>query len=219
MAEDQGNEVLMQIVDNSGNPLAAESQTELDTDGDPLVSDYFNGTCFTVDNFSFGMNIDDQDATADASNAAGKGGVGGSAQNKPPGPQTKFGKWKSATPEDIKAMKPYTVKMDEFTVTRRFDRASPVLFQACARSTTFKSVSLVKRKTIGDGMLQTFLRLDFDQVLVTHVSWDDAEVIKETLRFVFRGLAIQYRRQAFDGSLLPAASPRPWKYGSALRGK
>jgi len=218
MASEQSNEILMQMYDNTGNPLAAETQTELDTDYDPLIWDYTNGTCFTVDNFAFGLNIDDQDASGDAANTSGKTGVTKPTQAMPAGPQTKFGKWKSATPEEIKAMKPFPVRMDEFTVTRRFDRASPVLFQACARSTTFGAVSMVKRKTIGGSMLQTFLRIDFSKVLITHVSWDEAEVIKETLRFVFRELTIQYRRQAFDGTLNPAGSVN-WKYSTGLRGK
>ncbi len=218
MSGQQSSEILMQIIDNSGNPLAADTQTELDKDEDDLVFDYFNGTCFTVDNFSFGLKLDDSDSTTDTASPAGKSHGNAVGQSAQTGSQTPFGKWKSATSEEIRAMKPYKWGFDTFQVTRRFDQASPVLFQACARSTTFQSISMVKRKTVGGGMLQSFLRFDFGNVLITNVSWEDAEVIKETLEFLFRTVTVQYRRQAFDGTLNPAGSVTA-TYTTALRGK
>jgi type VI protein secretion system component Hcp len=215
MADNQGTELLMQMIDSNGKALEAESQITLSGETDTLIKGFTNGCFFSVDEFAFGMNIDDQDATSDAANTGGGQGVG-TPPKRASAPRVKFGKWKTASPEEVAKMAAFPVRMDEFSVTRSFDRASPVLFQSCARSATFNSVSLVKRKIIGGAQLQTFLRIDFTGVLVTHVGWDDAEVIKETLRFVFRGVTVQYCRQAHDGTLAPAGSV-DWSFKAALR--
>lgn len=215
MADDLGNELLMQMIDSNGRAIEAESQTEVNSDDDKLLRGYINGTFFTVDDFAFGLNLDDQDPTADAANMGGAQGVD-AAQQRNTGPQIKFGKWKSGSPQEIEKITPFPVRMDEVTIERRLDRSSPVLFQACARSQTFRSASLVKRKTFGGGRLQSFFRLDFKQVLVSHVGWDDGEVIKETMRFVFRSVGVQYRQQAHDGTMMSEATV-DWNYKAALR--
>ncbi len=213
MSDSKGTELLMMMNATKGNPIQAESQTALANASDPLLTGFQEGKFFSVDEFAFGMNIDDQDAMADATNTGGAQGVGafGTKRNSP---KVKFGKWKTAPQEEIAKMK-FPLRMDEFSVTRGFDRASPVLFQSCARSLSFQSASLIKRKIIGGKQLETFFRLDFEGVLVTHVGWDDAEVIKETMRFVFRNVTVQYRRQAHDGTLAPAGSAA-WEYQAAL---
>jgi type VI protein secretion system component Hcp len=213
MADSTGTELLMQMNATKGNPIQAESQIALANSSDPLLTGFQEGKFFSIDEFAFGMNIDDQDATADAVNSGGGQGVGASGSRRN-SPKVKFGKWKTAPQEEIAKMK-FPLRMDEFSVTRSFDRASPVLFQSCARSLSFQSASLIKRKVVGGNELQTFFRLDFEGVLVTHVGWDDAEVIKETMRFVFRNVTVQYCRQAHDGSLMPAGSAT-WEYQAAL---
>lgn len=217
MADDLGNELLMQMIDMNGSAIEAESQTEVNDDTDKLLAGFINGTFFTVDDFAFGLNIDDQDPTSDAANIGGKAGVLSTSPTRQAGSQVKFGNWKRWKKGDLEKIPPFPVRMDEFAVTRAFDRASPVLFQSCARSTSFKSAVLVKRKIIGKAMLKTFLRMEFKDVLVTHVGWDDAEVIKETMRFVFRGVTLQYRQQSHDGSLLKAAGSVSWNYKADLR--
>jgi type VI protein secretion system component Hcp len=217
MADERSNEILMQLVDSAGQQLEAESQVDLDSTKDPLLKGFSDGKFFSVDDFAFGMNIDDKDP------AAGIGGTRGLEASKiSSGPQVKFGKWKSGSPEEIKKIVPFPLRMDEFSLTRRFDKLSPVLFQCCARSVTFKSASLVKRKTVGTveqadkfGLL-SFLRLDFTDVLVTHVGWDDAEVIKETVRFIFRGVTMQYCQQEHDGRLKAPGSVS-WNYSVDLK--
>jgi type VI protein secretion system component Hcp len=206
MASEQSNELLMRMVISKADYLRAESRTVIAFESDDLAKDYNNGSFFSVDDFSFGMNIDDRDSE----------GVGG--QNKSSGPQVKFGKWKSASAEEIKAMSPFPLRMDEFSITRRYDCASPVLFQKCAKSESFQSASLIKRKAVGD-KLRSFLRFDFDDVLVTHIDWQDAEVIKETFKFVFRKMTVQYKTQAHSGTL-NAANPVgsvSWTYNANLR--
>jgi type VI protein secretion system component Hcp len=214
MASEQSNELLMRLVDSKGY-LGAECRSEIDAKSDNLAKDYNPGSFFSVDDFAFGMNIDDKDPTADTTNTKGRDGVDVVAQNKSTGPQVKFGKWKSGSTDDIKKMVPFPVRMDEFSVTRRYDRASPVLFERCATSASFQTASLIKRKTVGD-KLESFLRFDFEDVLITHIDWQDAEVIKETVKFVFRKITVQYRAQAHSGRL-DAAGSVSWSYDANLR--
>ncbi len=222
MADERANEILMQLVDSAGRKLEAESQVVVDSTKDPLLAGFALGNCFVIDDFGFGMNIDDQDAAADVTNTSGNPDVDERRIRASSGPSVKWGKWKSGSPAEIKKIVPFPLRMDEFSMTRRFDKASPVLFQCCARSTTFKSAAMVKRKTVGklDGTdrygLQSFLRFDFTDVLVTHVGWDDAEVIKETIIFVFRGLTVQYCQQRHDGKLKAPGSVS-WNFATALK--
>jgi type VI protein secretion system component Hcp len=216
MAGEQSNEILMLLVESSGKPLDAECLTKIDSTTDILASDYNPGTFFAVDDFAFGMNIDDKDPTTDSANTSGGQGAGAAGQNIPTGPQVKFGKWKSASPAEIKAMKPYPLRMDEFSITRRYDRASPVLFEKCATSESFQSAAMIKRRVVGEGKVQTFLRFDFKDVLITHIDWQDAEVIKETVKFVFREITVKYKTQTAAGKLNAAGSVT-WEYDAALR--
>jgi type VI protein secretion system component Hcp len=212
MSGELNNELLMRLVDSRGLHLYAECRSVIDPKSDDLAKDYKPGSFFSVDDFAFGMNIDDKDPTADTTNTKDDKGVGIVGQKKPTGPQVKFGKWKRGEEADIN--KKFPVRMDEFSITRRYDRASPVLFEKCAMSDSFKTASLIKRKTVGD-KLESFLRFDFKDVLITHIDWQDAEVIKETVKFVFREITVQYRTQDHSGKLDPAGSV-PWKYDANL---
>jgi len=249
---DKGNDVLMRLMLTSGTPLYAECQTEVDTDLDDFVSDYYNGEFFEVTEFSFGMNLDDKDPASEAVNTAASAtapahlapvpvGAGGAvkaasrmsfaeeiamkaaarAANSSGPPTSKFARWKSATPDEIASMPPYRLQMDEFSITRLYDKASPVLFEKCCNSDSIASASLVKRKLIGADMLRGFLRLDFKDLLVTHVEWQNEEVIKETFKFVFREITAQYRVVVFkQGSKVPelqTLAAVTWNYDMELR--
>jgi type VI protein secretion system component Hcp len=249
---DKGNDVLMRLMLTSGTPLYAECQTEVDTDLDDFVSDYYNGEFFEVTEFSFGMNLDDKDPASEAVNTAASAaapahlaplpvGAGGAvkaasrmsfaeeiamkaaarAANSSGPPTSKFARWKSATPDEIASMPPYRLQMDEFSITRLYDKASPVLFEKCCNSDSIVSASLVKRKLIGADMLRGFLRLDFKDLLVTHVEWQNEEVIKETFKFVFREITAQYRVVVFkQGSTIPelqTLAAVTWNYDMELR--
>jgi type VI protein secretion system component Hcp len=54
--------------------------------------------------------------------------------------------------------------------------------------------------------LQGYFRIDFTDVLLTDLDWDDGDTIKETAKFVCRQIQIQYRKQNWDGRLSPAAT-------------
>jgi hypothetical protein len=135
-------------------------------------------------------------------------------------PGVAYGKWKSATPDELKKVLPYPVDMNEVTIDRTYDKASPILYQMCCDSETFPSVSLIKRKDIGDTFLRGFLRLDFEDVMVTSVEWKNGEVMKETFTFVFRRVTVKYRQSVFvPGQQVAQMKQQPdvmWNYALDL---
>jgi len=236
---DTSSDILMRVLLTPGQNgyLPAECQTEVTTDEDSFVEDYYNGQFFEVKEFDFGLKIEDTDKAKDAVNPGSGhpdapppptgGGINAAALqaaraklNSVPDKQGPFARWKSATPEQIDAMPPYMPEMQEFSVTRLYDKASPVLFEKCCNSVSLDSISLVKRKQIGTNMLRGFLRMDFREVLVTHIQWDNAEVMKETFRFVFRHVKVKYRRIIPKENADPELremSLKEWSYDAALK--
>jgi type VI protein secretion system component Hcp len=233
---DSSNDILMRICLTKGDNgfLAAECQTEVTTDEDVFVYDYYNGQFCEVKEFSFGVTLDDKDAATDKVNttsnagapAAGGGLLAGIQAQKAKmdaanAPTTKFARWKSATPEQIKSMPPYMPDMQEFSITRLYDKASPILFEKCCNSVSIESISIVKRKLIGANMLRGFLRFDFTEVLVTHVEWQNAEVMKESFKFAFRFMKVKYRRvvpkPGSDQPDLQVFEMEEWSYDAALK--
>jgi type VI protein secretion system component Hcp len=246
-----GNDTLMRMVIKSGIPVMAECQTEVTRDGDVYVDDYYNGQFFEIDEFRFNLKVvDSADKGTDKSGNTEKGNnastraalnqgsaIGGSrARTAPVGTgagaaattesnsEIVYAKWKSATPtqiQEIMATTPYPIEMGEVSIERTFDKASPILFDFCCNSKTFESVSMIKRKDIGDVFLRGYLRLDFYNVLITGIDWKNGDVMKETFTFVFRQLQINYRAVAFEpGQLIATLKPQPeiiWDYAADLK--
>lgn len=240
-----GNDTLMRMVISGTDAVAAECQTEVSTDDDAYVWDYYNGQFFEVDSFRFNLKVTDKfdqggDKTGGTSTnssagstSAGTGARQGglttrtaplNAKEKADVPGIVFPKWKSAKPDDITKMMlktPYPIEMGEISIERTYDKASPVLFDYCCNSKTFESCSLIKRKDIGDKFLRGFLRIDFFEVLVTSVEWKNGEVMKETFNFVFRRLKVQYRASFYKtGSTVAswiAQDPVNWNYATELQ--
>lgn len=231
MAGDRSNEVYMRILNNDGkggdgSPVPAECATEISTDLDDLVSDYFNGEFFAIEDFRFGMNLEDSDAKTKSGKDGKDKPVNKAGVEKLSGHQPKFGKFKTATAAEINEWRrftnkdnkprPFQLRVDEFGITRRYDKASPILFHHCAASIAFPSASIVKRKTIGDDTLGAYLRFDFKDLLITKISFEDSEEMKENIRFIFREMTVQYRPQGQDGKLGKATSPVTYKYALQL---
>ena len=120
----------------------------------------------------------------------------------------------------MKNMKKYPSRTDPFSVTRDYDRASPVLFDYCCNSKPIASASLIKRKDIGGSMLRGYLRFDFDNLLITKVSWKNSDPMKETLTFVFRSVTVKYRTTKYqvgsDVAILQSLSDVSWSYKAAM---
>jgi type VI protein secretion system component Hcp len=203
-------DILMNFVDSSGKPIAAESQSRFNPNDD-FMAGFQRGKFFDVESFDFGVKLHDDADGAGASRGkkekeeeSGTGGTGGTL---PKPKKAAFARWLGAT-GNLKNFG-YLVDVDEFGFKRQFDSASPVLFQLCANSTSLKSATLVQRKA-GDstnkmGIAPCYLRIDFDEVLLTSVNWDvEEQGIDEKIKFICRSITVQYRMQMTDGTMAPA---------------
>ena len=104
------------------------------------------------------------------------------------------------------------VTFNPFSITRKIDKASPILFDKACSGQAFKQVGLALRKSGNNAQASgiVFLRFDFKLVGVKTISWShDDESPKETVTFEYGGLLIRYCQQNPDGSLM-AAIPGGW---------
>jgi len=202
----ESGDVLMMIVGADGKGVPAECTTDdITFDGDDLMDDFEEGTFFEVEDWDFGINVEDKDEGESA-----KPGTTPKTASK-----AKFSRWMSMALNSIggggksqgDAAGGYPVELEPFSFTRFVDKASPLLFNACSNKLSYKSAVVVKRKDIGsDYGLQTYFRIDFTDVLIISLAWDNGPVIKEKVKFICRQALIQYKQQKADGSLGAAIS-------------
>lgn len=86
----------------------------------------------------------------------------------------------------------YPSDLEPVSVSKRMDASSTTLFNCCKTSLKFTSATILKRRAVGGAMLRGFLRLDFYDVMLTELNWDDDEVIRESFKFVCRRAVVQY---------------------------
>ncbi len=200
---------------------------------------------FEISSFDFGVEVKDDDTAVGAMSKNAQSGQGAPAKAAAPSKvKGGFVSWRSATNEQLKDLD-YPIEFDTFSFKRLIDAASPIFFQACCGTTTFASATLVKRVSIGMlggggnflnaqvkvGPLnlsltgssginrppQGFLRIDFTNVLIIGIDWDDGDVLNETCKFICQGFKLQYRQQNDDGSLKTAVAPAEWDYKKDAR--
>jgi type VI protein secretion system component Hcp len=221
---DSQSDLLMKFV-LSGQSIQAGGTSLLSKD-DKLTFDFWAGKFFEIKEFGLGLNLSDFEATATPSGppagpprppAHGPAAQPGAAAIAPP-QKAKFAAWRDKKKSSQAVAKlAFPVETEPFEITRQLDRASPLLFESCASTTSFDSATIVKRKVTGQTTaLQSYLRIDFDQVLLVGLTWSDGELLQEKVRFICRGLRVQYRQQGADGSLGAAASAE-WDQAMALR--
>jgi len=93
------------------------------------------------------------------------------------------------------------VKFDEFSIEKNVDLASVPLYNACTAGAHYPSVMLAIRKAGGSNLL--YLQYIFRMVFVTNIGWsggDGEAAPKETIKFKFGGMGIQYIQQNADGT-------------------
>jgi type VI secretion system secreted protein Hcp len=95
------------------------------------------------------------------------------------------------------------VTFNPFRITRKIDKASPVLFQMACSGTAFQTVALVLRKSAGASSSGVaFLKFTFKLVAVKTIAYAKSdESPKETVTFEYGGLVIEYWQQKPDGSM------------------
>ena len=95
------------------------------------------------------------------------------------------------------------VTFNPFSITRKIDRFSPLLFQASCSGTPYQKVALGLKKSAGgntSGVI--YLAFIFKLVAVKTISWSyDDEAPKETTTFEYGGLQVHYSPQKPDGNL------------------
>ena len=97
------------------------------------------------------------------------------------------------------------ITFNPFSITRKIDIVSPLLFQDACTGSPIKNMALGLRKSTGGKSAGVFfLVFTFKLVAVKTISWaHDDESPKETITFEYGGLVVQYAQQKADGSLLP----------------
>jgi type VI secretion system secreted protein Hcp len=95
------------------------------------------------------------------------------------------------------------VTFNPFSITRKIDKASPLLFQMACSGTPFETVVLALGNTAGgaaSGVI--FVRFDFKLVAVKTISWSyHSESPKEQVTFEYGGLQVRYSQQNPNGTL------------------
>ncbi len=92
-------------------------------------------------------------------------------------------------------------KFDEFTIEKAVDLSSVPIYGACTAGAHFPSVMLAVRKAGGNHLL--YLQYIFRMVFVTNISWSGGggeEAPKETVKFKFGAMGIQYVQQLADAT-------------------
>ncbi len=111
-------------------------------------------------------------------------------------------------PPDESSMSP----LQPVTFNRPIDASSPELLQNLIKGTGYQSASLIKRKAAGRvGSGDVFLRVDFTNVLLTNIGWDEGDEVVEKTTFICNKVSLRYRKQEFDGSLGPVIQGL-WEY-------
>jgi type VI protein secretion system component Hcp len=197
---DKNTDIVMYIRDGSDG-VAAEGQSEIDTDDD-FMAGFKKGQFFEIEDFDFGIQAVDTDSAAVAAKPP-TGDPHATDQTKARTGQ--FAKWIQNKTVSMEGGG-YPIEMTPFQFTRQLDIASPLLFQRCFQTKPYNSAALVMRK-VGDTLYGEksqiaalpFLRIDFVTILITKIDWDVAEVVKEKCTFVCRQVSVRYRQQASAG--------------------
>jgi type VI protein secretion system component Hcp len=218
MADKDSIDVLMTFIDKNGNGVAAEGTSKWDKDDTDMMKDFQDGKFFEVDDFTFGFNLGGNEARSGESGSSSSSrntaeNVLHSRDGKESNSESQKTAQKAAQSSEqfdkyietgeIK----FKAKPETITVTRQMDIASVRFLQSCVNYTPFQKAVLVKRKfTGGFDFHEAYLRLEFQQPLIVGVEWDEGDVVKEKLKFVYRGIVVAYRPQNPDGTLGDARS-------------
>jgi len=91
-------------------------------------------------------------------------------------------------------------KFEEFSIEKAVDLASVPLYNACTAGAHFPSLMLAIRKAGGSNLI--YIQYIFRMVFVTGINWSGGggeEAPRETIKFKFGAMGIQYIPQKADG--------------------
>jgi type VI protein secretion system component Hcp len=210
MADEHKTDIVMKFVTKENAPVNAECALDKDKSDtfmkgfNPQTYDTFSNF-FEVATFSFGFEIKDE------SESNKEGGAKKTGEKKDKLVTGDFVSWRTGTDDQAKKVQ-LQLEFRSFKFERLIDAASAIFFQHILASKSFASATLVKRVSVGgDKTALGYLRMDFFDVLITSLDWDDGEMTKEKCEFICKKFTMQYRPQNFDGSLDQPVTEVTWK--------
>jgi type VI secretion system secreted protein Hcp len=105
------------------------------------------------------------------------------------------------------------VDVQDLSLTKQVDKASPNLIQHCCKGTQFETATLVCRKASGDGGQLEYVKLIMKHVIITNVhssGTEGSDDLYETMGLNFGEFTVTYVPQDNDGSALPEVGPVGW---------
>ena len=188
MAEARNDVIMCLFKDTTA--LDAESTSEI-VATDKMTQGIFQpGKFFEVDSFSLALKLKDDD----------KAGLGA-------GSGRSYEAWRAAkTDTPAKGEQLFYVLPEELTVVRDMDKASPALLRCCLTGDLLKRAVLVKRGRNSVGALTGFMKMEFNDLRVRSVDWNDGDTIRETCKFKFARIVVTYVVRKADGSTMSSVN-------------
>jgi len=219
MASDDPSDLLMKFMTGGapqtlgGTALAGRSRSALKTvesGGNELLDGFSPGGMFEVHKFSMSASKDGKKKLTYPNTPEGRAEKARDEQRAAQAAQAA-----RAQTANVPARTPGSVIMTPvrkdgppdppvhpISFTRSVDFTSSLLMANLISRAGFSSGSMIKRKAAGGPASgEVFLRVDFFDVLVTDIDWDDDDQVEEKVDFICRSLTIRYRPQNQDGTL------------------
>ena len=212
MAAADKSEMFMMFVDAKGRTIDAESRADLkagERGSNALTENFAEGKFFEIDSFTFEIEVPNPDeahkSPEEQARAAGEWaahqfqgqtqGATGAAQRG----ARKGGKKPKSNKGD-QVLQPVTFK-------RKVDISSTTMLRTMLHCHGYKSAHMIKRRAAGGKVAgAVFLRIDFEEVLVTSIKWSDDDQVGETYSFICCKAGVRYRPQLPNGTLGAPAS-------------
>jgi type VI protein secretion system component Hcp len=221
MADKDAVDILMTFIQTSGSGVDAESSSIWDDTDTDMMGDFQTGCAFEVEDFKFSADLRDSEGKdGRGSGSSGRGGGTNALHNLPGRNNNANNTQKEDSTKRSSSFagylqtgnsRQYPADVKEITVTKQMESSSVTLLQNCLNAVPFKKAVLVKRKFTGNQQFhEAFLKLEFTEPLITGVDWDQGDVVKETLKFICRGITVVYRPQSDDGTLDPVGNQMTW---------
>jgi hypothetical protein len=224
MAGDDHTDLFMTFIDAMGQQVIGESRTELSS-SDPITRQmllgFLHNKFIEIDSFSMSARVDDADEAEmrreilkenrraiDDYNKRKKS-LQGVRGEQPPEVIEKGSRKLKELVDTRKNQAAKGSPVKEINFSRQVDIASGAFTTGIRQGYGYKSATLIKRKGAGSkdetGKATSgdvYLRIEFEQVLVTSVDWSDDEgEIKESCKFICKEITVKYRPQLPSGKL------------------
>ena len=105
------------------------------------------------------------------------------------------------------------ISVQDISLTKWIDSASPNLMQHCAMGTQFGTATLVCRKAGGDGGQVEYLVIEMKNVIISSISTGGSggeDKFTENVSLNFGEFAVTYTPQDNDGAAMPEIGPVGW---------